>query len=178
MPNPAPVRAVACAFPISSALPRYLEAFSFTDSYGVALNRSDLTIQQVYLALFAPHPWWARLLLLLRTRIVSLFGIGGPTVRQMRRIEIKDAYAIGEKIALFTLYAQDKDELIAGGNDKHLDFRVSVLRLTENGAARVVVTTVVRTHNLFGRVYLAIITPFHRFGVKHLLSAAVARGRL
>ena len=96
----------------------------------------------------------------------------------MNRPEIKDAYAIGEKIALFTLYAQDEDELIAGGNDKHLDFRVSVLRLRENGTARVVVTTVVQTHNLFGRVYLAIITPFHKFGVKHLLSTATAKGRL
>lgn len=178
MPNPALSGAVACAFPTSSDLPRYLEGFDFTDSYAVALNRSDLTIQQVYLALFAHHPWWAKLLLLLRTRIVSLFGIGGPTARQMNRLDIKDAYALGEKIALFTLYAQDEDELIAGGDDKHLDFRVSVLRLRENGAARVVVTTVVRTRNLFGRVYLAIITPFHRFGVKHLLSTAVARGRL
>ena len=114
----------------------------------------------------------------LRTRVVSLFGIGGPTARQMNRLEIKDVYAVGEKIALFTLYAQDADELIAGGNDRHLDFRVSVLRLRENGGARVVVTTVVKTHNLFGSVYLAIITPFHKFGVKHLLSTAAARGRI
>ncbi len=178
MPSPASFRAVACAFPASSRLPRHLEAFSFSDSFCVGLSRSELTIQQVYLALFAHHPWWAKALLILRTRIVSLFGIGGPTARQMNRLEIKDAYAIGEKIALFTLYAQGEDELIAGGNDKHLDFRVSVLRLRENGAARVVVTTVVRTHNLFGRVYLAIITPFHKFGLKHLLSMAVARGRL
>lgn len=178
MSNPAPSRAVACAFPTSSDLRRYLEGFDFTDSYGAVLNRSDLSILQVYLAVFAHHPWWAKLLLLLRTRIVSLFGIGGPTARQMNHLEIKETYGIGEKIALFTLYAQDSDELIAGGNDKHLDFRVSVLRLRENGAARVVVTTVVRTHNLFGRVYLAIITPFHKFGVKHLLSTAVVRGRL
>lgn len=171
-------KAAACAFPAASTLPRYLEDFDFTDSFRVDLAKPDLTIQQIYLALFAHHPWWAKLLLLLRTRIVSLFGIGGPTARQMRRLEIKDAYVIGEKIALFTLYAQDKDELIAGGNDKHLDFRVSVLRLWENGGARVVVTTVVRTHNLFGRVYLTIITPFHRFGVKHLLSTAVAKGRV
>lgn len=171
-------KTTTCAFPASSALPRYLEAYSFTDSYQAVLNRPELTIQQIYLALFAHHPWWAKALLILRTKIVSLFGIGGPSASQMNRPEIKDAYAIGEKIALFTLYAQDEDELIAGGNDRHLDFRVSVLRLRENGTARVVVTTVVQTHNLFGRVYLAIITPFHKFGVKHLLSTAVARGRL
>ena len=96
----------------------------------------------------------------------------------MESIEIKDAYAIGEKIALFTLFAQDEDEIIAGGNDRHLDFRVSVLRLTQDGVGTVVITTVVRTHNLFGRVYLAMITPFHKFGVKYLLSTAAARGRL
>ena len=167
-----------CAFPVASALPGHLEVVSFTDSYSVDLDRPEMTIQSIYLALFAHHPWWARALLLLRTRIVSLFGIGGPTARQMARIEIEDAYTVGEKIGLFTLVAQDQDEIIAGGNDRHLDFRVSVLRLRRDSADRVVVTTVVKTHNLFGRIYLAMILPFHRFGVKHMLWSAAANRRL
>jgi hypothetical protein len=171
-------KAVACAFPAQSALPAYLAGFNFTDSFKVDLSRSGLTIQQIYLAIFAHHPWWAKALLLLRTRIVSLFGIGGPTARQMADVEIKDSYAVGEKIALFTLMAQDLDEIIAGGDDRHLDFRVSVLRLRGSNPGEVVVTTVVKTHNLFGRVYLALITPFHKFGVKHLLSTAATLRRL
>ena len=167
-----------CAFPAASALPGHLDAVSFTDSYSVELDRPGMTIQGIYLALFAHHPWWAKALLLLRTRIVSIFGIGGPTARQMANVEIKDAYAVGEKIGLFTLIAQDDDEIVAGGNDKHLDFRVSVLRLRGDSKDRVVVTTVVKTHNLFGRIYLAIILPFHRFGVKHMLWSAAANGRL
>lgn len=166
------------AFPAASALPGHLGAVSFTDSYSVDLEQPRMTIQSLYLAIFAHHPWWAKALLLLRTRIVSIFGIGGPTSRQMANIEIKDAYAVGEKIGLFTLVAQTEDEIIAGGDDKHLDFRVSVLRLRGDPADRVVVTTVVKTHNLFGRIYLAIILPFHRFGVKHMLWSAAANGRL
>lgn len=167
-----------CALPAASALPGYLEAVSFTDSYSVDLDRPQMTMQGLYLALFAHHPWWAKALLLLRTRIVSLFGIGGPTARQMASIEIKDSYVAGEKIGLFTLIAQTEDEIIAGGEDKHLDFRVSVLRLRGEPSDRVVVTTVVKTHNCFGRIYLAIILPFHRFGVKHMLWSAAAAGRL
>jgi hypothetical protein len=38
-------------------------------------------------------------------------------------------------------------------------FRVSVRKLTEHGAGRVVLSTVVSPHNLFGRIYLFVILP-------------------
>jgi hypothetical protein len=55
---------------------------------------------------------------------------------------------------------------------------VSVRRLTEAGAARVALTTMVNPHNFFGRAYLFVILPFHRLGVRTLLANAVEAGRL
>jgi hypothetical protein len=68
-----------------------------------------------------------------------------------------------------------KDELVTGRNDKHLDFRVSVIR---EAGKRVVFSTAVMTHNTFGRTYLAAILPFHRFGVRGLRTNAAAAGRI
>ncbi len=70
------------------------------------------------------------------------------------------------------------NELIAGHNDKHLDFMLSVLREVGGEHGSVVVSTICTVHNRFGRVYLFFIVPFHRWGVQQLLSRAVIAGRL
>jgi hypothetical protein len=82
---------------------------------------------------------------------------------------------VGEKIGRWTLFAKYPDELIAGANDRHLDFRVSVFR---DARPRIVLSTAVMTHNTFGRAYLTAILPFHRFGVARLLRNASAAGRI
>ena len=94
------------------------------------MRRDTLTMHEIYLALFAHHPRWAKRLLVLRGRIVAPFGLKASTAADFDQIEIKPAYAVGEKIARFTLYGQSDDEIVAGGGDGHLDFRVSVRKLT------------------------------------------------
>lgn len=149
----------------------------YWDSYEAPLRRDNLTMQEIYLALFAHHPRWAVRLLNLRDRIVVPLGLRAADAGGHETIEIKSAYAVGEKIARFTLFGQNDIEIVTGGNDKHLDFRVSVRKLIEHGASRVVLSTVVSPHNLFGRAYLFIILPFHRLGVRALLANAVRAGR-
>jgi hypothetical protein len=52
---------------------------------------------------------------------------------------------------------------VMGGDDRHLDFRVAVLLRSGAAAGReLVVVTVVHCHNRLGRMYLAMIAPFHR----------------
>jgi hypothetical protein len=135
-------------------------------------------MHEIYLALFAHHPRWAKRLLILRGRIVAVFGLKATTAADLDTIEVKPAYVVGEKIARFTLFGQSDTEIVTGGNDKHLDFRVSVRKLTEFGTSRVTLSTTVSPHNFFGRAYLFVIRPFHRFGVRMLLSNAVKAGRL
>lgn len=61
---------------------------------------------------------------------------------------------------------------------RHLDFRVSVRKLADAGASCVVLSTVVSPHNVVGKAYLLAILPFHRLGVRKLLSNAVLAGRI
>src|SRR5260221_13517037 len=143
--------------PPTSAFLGDLQEFYHWDSYEAPLGRGDLAMHEIYLALFAHHPRWARRLLILRGWIVAPFGLKTTTAADLDDIEIKPAYAVGEKIARFTLYGQSETEIVTGGDDKHLDFRVSVRKMTDHGASRVVLSTVVSPHNLFGRTYLAAI---------------------
>jgi Protein of unknown function (DUF2867) len=47
---------------------------------------------------------------------------------------------------------------------------------TPGGVRQVTATTLVKTHNWFGRTYLAIIMPFHRLIVPALLRQVVGQG--
>jgi hypothetical protein len=163
--------------PASTFLPDLGRSY-YWDSYEAPLRRADLAMHEIYLALFAHPPRWFRRLLILRDRIVSPFGLRPSGAADRKAIEIRPAYAVGEKIVRFTLFGQNDAEIVTGGDDKHLDFRVSVRRSAEAGANRVTLTTIVSPHNFFGRAYLFVILPFHRWGVRTLLANAVAAGRL
>ena len=70
--------------------------------------------------------------------------------------------------------SQTPDRLVAGFDDRHLDFRVVVDVESSGAIQNVTATTLVLTHNRLGRVYLAIITPFHRLIVPAMLRQVAA----
>jgi hypothetical protein len=72
----------------------------------------------------------------------------------------------------------EDNEIVTGRDNKHLDFRVSVMRVTEDGARKVVVSTPIFAHNLYGKTYLLFVLPPHRFGMQRLLTQAVTKGRI
>ena len=149
------------------------------DSYEAPLRRDGLAMHELYLALFAHPPRGFTELLILRDRIVAPLGLRPSGAADRKPVEVKPAYAVGDKIVRFTLFGQNDSEIVSGGDDTHLDFRVSVRKLGDgNGANRVALTTVVSPHNLLGRTYLAVILPFHRYGVRMLLANAVEAGRI
>ena len=96
----------------------------------------------------------------------------------MWKPKIKSGYCVGDKIVRFIIYTLNETEIVTGMDEKHLDFRVSVLRLAEGDGEKIVVSTVVLTHNLLGRVYMSVIKPFHRFGIKKILINAAKEKRI
>ena len=72
-------------------------------------------------------------------------------------------------IGMFPVLSETPDRVVAGFNDKHLDFRVVVDVATFPDNQQVTATTLVLTHNLLGRIYLAIIKPFHRLIVPAMM---------
>ena len=98
-----------------------LRRFYYWDSHEAPLVRDELAMHELYLALFAHHPRWAKALLILRGRIVNLFGLRATTAADFDAIEVKSAYTVGDKIARFILFAQDGSEIVTGGADGKTD---------------------------------------------------------
>jgi hypothetical protein len=119
-----------------------------------------------------PAPWFVGLL---KVRDITMAWLGVQTSRDMRE---KARHSGAETIDFFIVRSRTTRELILGEDDKHLDFRASVLlrSLSDDRDDEVVLTTVVHCHNLFGRIYLRVISPFHRLVVRSNLARAARKG--
>ncbi len=170
---------IECDVPASSALDRELIGHcDFSDSYRVLLSRPGLGMSEIFFAVFGHTPLWMKTLLIVRNALARLAGLEVPTVAEIMRPEVKAVYKVGDKIGPWPVFFVGENEIIAGRDNKHMDFRLSVLKVRRGNAADVVVTTVCSVHNLFGRVYLFLIAPFHRAGVQALLAGAIRADRL
>ena len=101
--------------------------------------------------MFGRSPRWIATLLAARGRLVAPFGLTHPVAAGRRN-----------QIGIFPILTEAPERVVLGLDDKHLDFRLVVDVALVDGRQRVTATTIVKTHNLFGRSYLAIILPFHR----------------
>lgn len=110
--------------------------------------------------MFATLPPWISGLMAVRNFIVSPFGLKTSAPRASGRRDV---------VGFFPVISQSPDRIVTGFDDKHLDFRVVVDIVPEGSARRVRATTLVRTHNLLGRLYLAAVLPFHRIIVRAML---------
>jgi hypothetical protein len=170
---------IECEVPSSSALDRDLIGNAyFHDSYRAPLARLDLGIVDLFFALFGHTPRWMKFLLITRNAAARLLGLEAPTMGEIMKPSVREEYQVGEKIGPWPIFFIGEDEIVAGRDNKHLDFRLSVLKAREGGAVSVVVSTICTVHNVFGKIYLFFIVPFHRAGVRSLLSNAVAAKRL
>ena len=137
-----------------------LAGAQFADAYRVALDGTTLDARRAAEKIFARRPRWIEVLLRLRKMIVAPFGLKNSGAEEP---------APGGMIGMFPVLSENPKRLVAGFNDRHLDFRVVVDVAACGDGQRVTATTLVLTHNLLGRTYLAIILPFHRLVVRAML---------
>jgi len=104
-------------------------------------------------------PAWQKALIALRDAMVTPFGIKtSDAVRASR-----DSH---EQVDFFPVHWEGRDEIVLGSDDRHLDFRLSLLRRLSPIGALLIATTVVHTHNALGYTYLNAIRPFHHLVVR------------
>lgn len=165
--------------PAGDDLLKDLPFATYVDRYGVSSDGANRSIVDVFASLRQPLPLFIKALMLLRTIMLAPLQIKGPGWRQMSTpIDRKRAYRVGDTIGGWRIYRLDDHEIVTGLDDWHLKFRVSLRRLRHQSGGLVTFSTAVQTLNMFGRLYLAVILPFHRIVVRSLLSGAAKAGRI
>jgi hypothetical protein len=137
-----------------------LAGAQFGDAFSIAVDNTGLDARQAAQKMLAHGPRWIDALISLRNRLVAPFGLKTPSPGET---------AATDTVGIFPVISETPDRLVAGFNDRHLDFRVVVDVAPSGQDKRVTLTTLVRTHNLLGRVYLAIILPIHRLIARTML---------
>jgi hypothetical protein len=137
-----------------------LAGAQFIDAFRIVVDDAALDARRAAEKMLSRGPRWIAALLNLRNRLVAPFGLKTPAATGANAID---------SIGVFPVISETTGRLVAGLNDKHLDFRVIVDVAAEANGCRVTATTLVLTHNLLGRTYLAIILPFHRLIVPSML---------
>jgi len=137
-----------------------LAGAQFSDAFRIALTGHTLVARQAAERMMGRSPRWVERLLALRNALVAPLGLKTSGAGEPRTKGI---------IGIFPVLSETPDRLVAGFDDSHLDFRVVVDVSACDDGQQVTATTLVRTNNWLGRIYLAVILPFHRLVVRALL---------
>ncbi|MDP9236450.1 MAG: DUF2867 domain-containing protein [Chloroflexota bacterium] len=163
---PVPLRSLAAsAFAVTS----------YADAYAIDLppgGAHDIDALTRLLATSAPR--WAEHLMWLRDRIVSLIGLRTAPARAPAKNSIV-GFQPGDMAGMFRVCARSDDEILLGADDRHLDFRASMLVQRDAARPSAVLTTVVHFNNGLGRAYFFVVRPFHRAIVTSLLRNVARR---
>ena len=163
------------ALPAQSVVATVYESMSLADAFAIQLPfgaSSDPGVLARFM--IAQQPSWIGWLTNVRDAIVGHFGL-----KTAKHLATLSSEAKAGRVGIFKVYSTSETEIVLGENDRHLDFRVSVLctpGLAPNLGFQLTVSTVVHCHNLLGRAYILLIAPFHRMVVKASLRRAAQIG--
>lgn len=172
-PTPAPsskqIRSVA--LPDESHIAPLFENANLADAYAATIpGDGPYDIRALAEATLGHPDIWVRGLMSLRDAIMSRFG-----VKTSRQILDRRQDQGGEHIDFFPILWQSEREIVVGEDDRHLNFRTSLMlrRMPDQIDEELIIATAVHCHNRLGRVYLATIAPFHRLVIRSCLRKAV-----
>jgi hypothetical protein len=169
------VFATPVALPAQSGLSAVYERLHLADAFAIRLPSGASTDPDVLARyIFLHQPSWIRLLMALRDMTVACLGL--KTAKHLATLA-SDPKA--NRLGIFKVYSTKETEIVLGEDDKHLDFRLSLL-CSDGPASRtdrqLTLSTTVHCHNLLGRAYILSIAPFHRMVVKASLRRAARLG--
>ncbi len=174
--GPDPIAVIATVeVPVESGIARAYASPDLADAYSTVLPAGTSASPEI-LARFifsSPVPW-AVGLMKIRDALVAGFGL-----KTSPRLRGHGAANTAGRVGIFRIYSTTDSEIVLGEDDKHLDFRLSVLRTAQGapaGGHRVVLSTVVHCHNRWGRLYIFLIAPFHRVIIRSCLRRAIGAG--
>ncbi|HOO70543.1 MAG TPA: DUF2867 domain-containing protein [Spirochaetota bacterium] len=135
--------------PEGSLVMKGLGSIDYCDSYMVIKDTDD-SVDEITGRIFTLPGWIQALLKIRQVFIVRLFGLKTGD-HEIPVIE------------------KNEHEVVVGEDDKHLYFRISVMKKQAPRGTGIYLTTIVKFNNLLGKIYFFFIKPFHKQVVKSLL---------
>lgn len=161
--------------PQESAIAKAYASMNLADAYSIELPTGTSTNPELLARfIFAHQATWIGRLMSVRDALVAGFGL--KTAKHLASLEAESGAG---RLGIFKIYSTSPTEVVIGEDDKHLDFRLSVLcsgQSSPGAKRRLILSTVVHCHNRLGRLYIFLIAPFHRLVVQSSLRSAARVG--
>ena len=168
-------RATPVSIPPESRIAKAYASTNLADAYSIELPSGTSTNPELLARfIFSHQAPWISSLIAVRDAIVGRFGL--KTAKQLTSLGAQNKTG---RLGIFKIYGTSPTEIVLGEDDKHLDFRLSVLcsnQLSPGGKRHLTLSTVVHCHNRLGRLYILVIAPFHRLVVQSSLRRAAHLG--
>ena len=140
------------AIPENSLIRNKFGEVDYCDAYQIK-KATKLTAEELSNEIMK-LPNWALILFKFRNLVVGIFGL-----KTDKNTPKPDTF--------FTVIEQNDSEIVMGEVDKHLDFKVSIMKNSlENTIS---LTTIVHFNNAWGRIYFFPVKPFHKILIRTLL---------
>lgn len=168
-------RVTPVSLPPESAVTRAYASTNLADAYSIELPPGTSTNPELLARfIFSHQAPWVGTLMAVRDAVVGRVGL-----KTARQLTLLDAQSKTGRLGIFKIYGTSPTEVVFGEDDKHLDFRLSVLCSSQplsGGKRHLTLSTVVHCHNRLGRLYILVIAPFHRLVVQSSLRRAARIG--
>lgn len=142
--------------PDESVLHDRIQSTDFVDCFVVKSSLSPRKAAEI----IVQFPKWTDILFRIRKMLIAPFGLSN------------DGPAAEDKVGAFPVELDTENEFVAGFDDKHQNFRVSVI----SQSGRVYLGTWVHTNNIGGSLYLSAILPFHIMIARNALKRVARQG--
>jgi hypothetical protein len=131
--------------PPESVVAGWYENASLLDSYSIDLSSSKpYSMRVLATQTVGDPPAWIKVLVTVRDTMVMPFGVKTSG-------EVRASRADNERVDFFPVQWESNDEIVLGEDDRHLDFRLSLLRRNSPTGTQLIATTVAHSHEHKGR---------------------------
>jgi hypothetical protein len=145
--------------PANTLITKDMVLVDYYDSYMIKKKTDDSieTIVEKMLAL----PCWIKIALRIRYfLIVKPFGLSTG------RFDNESSEMNSEPVPIIK---KNKNEIVMGSDDKHLYYRISVMKKEVGQESEIYLNTVVKFNNVWGKIYFLPVKMGHKLVVKSLL---------
>lgn len=167
----ASVRVRQVSAPENSLVTELASAAHYEDTFVLRLPPGTFTDVDALAHACTKFPAWVNQLMRLRNALVAPFGL--KTGKGLPPAAIPARFSAGDRAGIFRVLARSAEELLLGEDDRHLDFRFSLLLRESEACQEVFATTTVHFHNVWGRLYFLFVAPVHRLIIPAMLRNAV-----
>jgi hypothetical protein len=166
-------------FPTASLIEKSFTKFDYTDAYSCTFpSQQERSVDDAVQAFFKTESPVISSLFKLRNAIMKPFGFKASDASDREKALRKFKIEKGNALGLFKVIDRSDNEVIMGEDDRHLNFRISLLltRDLQNPVSyTLVLSTAVTMNNQFGKLYFIPVKPMHKLIVPSMMKSIVSQ---